>query len=297
MSQKFGRNYSLLISRNSSGSNITDTITINPPFTLEFDIIRNTLTSANICSIRLYNLSANNRNALRRNVSSGWSEPFINVVLRAGYGTNLPIVFSGDVNEAWSVREGVNYVTELKCLDAGFAYVNAQTNLTIPSGTPYRSVIATLINSMATYVTLGAIDPAYKGNTPKQISLTGNPIDILNQLTGYGFFIDNGVGNALTNGSYTLAYPIFTVSPASGLLNIPIIENGVVRFEMIFEPQLNIGAGIQLTSFKNAIFNGSYIVSAIHHKGIISETVCGEAITTGEFVFFKNPVGVQPNAS
>src|ERR1017187_1050595 len=96
---KFGRNYILTVETQNN-----DLLIIQPPFTVEFDITRNTLTSANVCSIRIYNLSQNNRNKIRFNIMD--TGDFRSVQLQAGYGTNLPIIFSGNITQAWSVREG-----------------------------------------------------------------------------------------------------------------------------------------------------------------------------------------------
>lgn len=291
MSTKFGRNYMLTI----TGS--IPTITIGLPFTIEFDITRNTLTSANVCQIRIYNLAPNTRNYLLKNVSSGWGYPFIYVTLAAGYGTNLPIIFSGNVSQGWSVREGVNFITQLECYDAGFAFINGQTSLTVPAGTPYNVIISNLIaslpNGSAPNIKVGAIGN-FPGSTPKQVTYNGNAVQILNQITGGGFFIDKGIGNALNNNEYLESVPLFTVDASSGLLGTPVLEQNIVRFDMIFEPSLNVGAGCQLNSITAANFSGLYQITAVKHRGMISQTVCGDAITTGEFVAYQNLVAV-PN--
>lgn len=291
---KFGRNYTLTV----SGTNFPQPLQVTLPFTIEFDITRNTLTSANVCQIRVYNLSQKNRNALRKNATS-YGFPIVSIVLKAGYGTNLPIIFAGNVSQSWSVREGVNFITQLECFDGGFAFVNGQTNLTIPAGTSYQAIIANLIESLPN-VSVGAIGN-YPGTTPKQITYTGDTIKILNELTGGGFFIDNGVGNALGNHEYTIgisAPPIIDAS--TGLLETPVLEQNIVRFNMEFEPRLNVGTGCQLNSltFNNldtldSNFTGFYKIVAVKHRGMISQTVCGDAITTGEFFSLQSqtPVG------
>lgn len=279
--QKLGRNYSLTI----SGTNFPLPLVISLPFTIEFDITRNTLTSANVCQIRLYNLSPKNRNLLRRNVT-GYSYPYESIVLRAGYGNNLPIVFSGNVSQAWSVREGVNFITQIECFDGGFAFTNGQTNLTVPIGTPTKIVIGNLIQTLPD-VSLGAIGN-YTGVARRGNTYTGNTASILKELTGGGFFIDNGVGNALQNNEYSLgAGPPLLINAAAGLLNTPILEQTIVKFDMIFEPQLVPGNSVVLISATDANFNGTYKITSVKHRGMVSQTVCGDAITTGEFFFNK----------
>lgn len=274
---KFGRNYNLTV----TGTNFSTPLVIGLPFSIEFDITRNTLTSANVCQIRIYNLNETNRNALRKNATS-YGYPITSLVLRAGYGTNLPIIFSGNVSQGWSVREGINFVTQLECYDGGFAFINSQSTLTVPKGTPYNVVIANLIMSLPS-VTIGAIGN-YPGVTPKQITYSGDTIHILNQLTGGGFFVDTGIGNALSTSEYSLGNgPSVVINAATGLLNTPVLEQNIVRFDMEFEPTLNVGSGVNLASSTSANFNGFYKITAVKHRGMISPTVCGDAITTGEF--------------
>src|ERR1044071_7823759 len=96
---KFGRNYQLSI-QTQSGT----TLTVGLPFTLEMDITRNTLTSANVCQLRIYNLSEVNQNQIRFNASDYGS--FRQIELRAGYGEFLTTIFTGNISQAWSFREG-----------------------------------------------------------------------------------------------------------------------------------------------------------------------------------------------
>lgn len=217
-----------------------------------------------------------------------YAYPMINIVFRAGYGTDTPIIFTGNVSQGWSMREGTNFITQLELFDGGFAFINGQTSLTVPKGTSYQSVIASLIQSLPD-VAVGSIGN-YPGTTQKAVTYSGNTIDILNQITGGAFFIDNGVGNSLGNSEYTTAVQSIPVIDASvGLLNTPQLENGIVRFDLMFEPRLNVGTIIQLKSgnLQEALqnnFNGQYKVTSVKHRGMISPTVCGEVVTSLEML-------------
>lgn len=284
MTQKLGRNYSLTI----SGDNFATPITVGLPLTVEFDITRNTLTSANVCQIRIRNLNLIHRNAIRKNVTN-YSYPITNVTLRAGYGDNLPLIFTGNVSQAWSVREGVDYITQIECFDAGFAFVNGQCNLTFPANTPYQTIIAEVMGTLPG-VTIGAVGN-FPGATTKATTYSGATVDILNQLTGGGFFIDLGTGNALGNNETTMAAPLI-IDASAGLLQTPVLEQNIVRFDMLFEPSLTIGRQVTLTSVTEAHFNGTYKITAIKHRGMISQTVSGDAVTTGEFFSLGTQTGV-----
>lgn len=267
---KFGRNYILTVQTQNN-----DLLVIQPPFTIEFDITRNILTSANVCSIRIYNLSQNNRNKIRYNIMD--TGDFRSVQLQAGYGTNLPIVFSGNINQAWSVREGNNFITAIESFDGGFAFANSQANIVFPSGTAQQTVIETLAGSLPN-VALGAIG-SYPGSLSRGAAYSGSATDILRDLTGGGFYIDNGRANCLGD-SECVEGEMQLINSSSGLLGTPIREQTILSFDMIFEPRLIVGQQIQLQTSTAQSFNGFYKVISLKHRGTISQAVCGDAITS-----------------
>lgn len=276
---KFGRNYVLKVSTREGG-----VLTITLPFTIEVDVTRNNLSSANVCQVRVFNLSLKNRNQIRFNVYD--FNTFQSIELFAGYGANPPRIFSGNITQAWSVREGTNFITQIECFGGGFAFANAITNMTFPPNTPQRDVIKSVMKDLP-HTKVGAVGN-YPGATGRSNSYSGSTTDILTQNTGGGFFIDNGFANALGTSEY-IAAPgaLLIVDAQSGLLGTPVLENNIVRFEMLFEPGLNVGSLISLKSGTEASFNGTYKVTGVKHRGMISETVCGSFTTTGEFLKVK----------
>lgn len=269
---KFNRNYELTVTFENGTS-----VLIRPPLTLDLDIIRNTLTSANTCSIRVYNLSEKNRNLIRKDVFDYGLR--MQLQLKAGYGKNLPIIFEGTVSAAWSVREGVDYITTCECFDGGYAFTNAISSAQIPAGTSQRDGIVSLIDGLKVFgVQPGAIG-AIDGTYTRGAAFVGNTIDLLNQLTNGNFFIDNGKANVLSENEYIDGDVPF-ITATSGLLGTPVRQNTFLTFDMIFEPRLLIGQKIRLGSQTNKNFNGFYKVNSIHHRGRISEGAGGSVITT-----------------
>ena len=180
---KFGRNYELAI-QNAGPLPLLVTL----PFTIEIDITRHSLSSANTCNIKIYNLSALNRNNLLFNAYNYGT--FRLVQLKAGYGSSLTNIFTGNIFEAWSVREKVNFITNINCYDGGFAFVNGDININFLAGTPRQTVIETIMN-LVPNVTFGAAG-LFSGVLMKDESYSGNPAQILYEMTGGAFFIDKG---------------------------------------------------------------------------------------------------------
>lgn len=271
---KFGRSYILKVQTQNG-----ETLTIQPPFTVEFDITRNTLTSANVASIRIYNLSPKNRSQIRKDVTNYGD--LRQVQLAAGYGTNLPIIFVGNITQAWSVREGNNFITQIESFDGGYAFANGQTNTTYPAGTQQQTIVENMASSLPG-VTVGAIGE-FSGSITRGNAYTGNTTNLLNALTGGGMFIDNGKVNCLGN-SECLEGEIQIINSDTGLLGTPVREQTILNFDMLFEPRLIVGQKIQLDSLegslKGANFNGFYKIISLKHRGMISAAICGDAITS-----------------
>lgn len=280
---KWGRNYQLSV------QTPTGVVTIEPPLTVEFDVNRASLASASYASFRVYNLSALNRNLLRKNQND--IGDYRKVQFLGGYGTGLAQAFTGNASYLGSYREGNNFITEIQCFGGGTAFNTGTTNTTFPAKTPIPDVIKGIMAKGLPNVTPGVVGN-YPGVLGRGASFSGNTVDLLRELTGGGFFIDNERAHALQDEEYIASYVGFPViSSDSGLLGTPKLDVFKVRLDMIFEPRLQVGQRVTLQSKTDANFNGAYKCTAVHHKGMISEAVCGAVTTSVEMVGFKELVG------
>lgn len=284
-------------------------ITIEPPFTVEFDVTRNNLASTNVGQFKIYNLGR----ATRRKIAKDDYQYSIyrRVQFDAGYGKNLATCFKGNANHIWSVREGVNYITTAEAFDGGDALINGKTDLTVPAGTPVSSVLQTVMSKGLPNTTIGAISKfpdlvggsatgrgnTYSGNTAKLLS--SNSI-----VAGAKFFIDNEKSYLLKDDDYvTGGIPV--ISSDSGLLNTPVRSNQKLFIDILFEPRIQMCQIIQLKSTASISstaklgtadnFNGNYKVVSIHHRGMISDSISGDAVTSlGLWLGDDGPVNLNP---
>lgn len=281
---KFGRNYKIMV-QDKDGT----VLIIQPPFTLELDVIRNTLASACACKLRIYNLNVKTRDSLYFNAYN--TSEFKTIEVMAGYGNNLASIFKGNLTQCWSVREGVNFITQIECFSGGFAFVNGDVNISFPKGTLLSTVIATLMTALPN-VTIGGIGN-FEGTLDKGNTYTGNPADRLFEITGGAFYIDQGKAYARKNNEYFSNIPTTLINYATGLLNTPVLQETIARFEMIFEPTLNLGGLVTVDSETFPGINGYYVITSVKHRGIISPVVSGDLITVGEFSYAKEPIEVE----
>lgn len=264
---------------------------IGLPFTVEFDIHRNSFSSANAASIRIYNLSQDNRNQIRKDQFDYDDQRKVTLV--AGYGDQLALAFEGSISQAWSAREGTNMVTQIESYDGGYAYVNAITNQSYPGQTQFGSIIGSLMDNLAQYgVSKGAVGD-YGGQIPRGNSYFGSTTNVLKEITNGGFFIDNGKSYALKDDE-ALDGNIPLINAQSGLLGTPIKEQQFIRFDMLFEPSLKVAQLVRLESETANHFNGIHKVISLKHTGTISDAVAGTAVTSVGLLpgtFRRVPVG------
>jgi len=287
---KFNRNYQLTIDPDDRQGEIVVTL----PFTIEIDITRTTFSSRNVCQLRVYNLGKEQRNRIRFDNWANLGKPKY-VTLKAGYGDNLVEIFKGNISNAWSVREGVNFISQLEMYAGGYGVSVGKTSFgPYPAGTNHDFIIRDVIEKGIPGVSVGAISGEFLLSIlPRERSFSGSAVQILNDLTGNAFYIDNGRANALKNNEYiqntrslpgiNVATNTIIVSPETGLLGTPLREQTIVHFDMLFEPSLNVGTKVNLQAETEDLFNGQYVVKTVKHRGVISEAVSGTLITTAEF--------------
>lgn len=274
---KLNRDYTMLVQvAELAGSN--NTVQINHPLTLSFDITRNTLASANTGRFQIYNLKESTRRLI---FHERWQTlDYRQIVLRAGYESDrpLPVIFQGNLVSALSYRSGPDWITEIEAFDGGFGILNGQVSQTYPAGVGARDVMRSLMQTMPK-VLLGAIGE-FSRDSSRGLSLSGNSWNYLGQLAGGGdAFIDGEQANVIQRDEYVQKIEGITVlNSATGLIGAQRRFKHRVDATMIFEPRVSVGQKIRLES-SESVNNGDYKVMGITHRGIISGSVGGAATT------------------
>ncbi len=269
---KFGRNYRLRVE--SISGIILD---IKPPFSMEFDVVRNILSSANDANIRIYNLSESTRKQIYKDTST--IGIYRSVELQAGYGDSLSTIFKGNIQRCYSTRQGVDFVSNIVGYDGGFAYVIGQVESSFPQETPFSEVLEEIIKTLPKIEPVVVAAGYSEQNLQRGNTYSGNSADLLGQLTKGQFFVDNERAYVLGDHE-CIKGSIQVITSESGLLSTPIREETILTFDMLFEPRLLIGQLVELKSSTLKNFNGNYKVISLKHRGLISESVCGDAVTS-----------------
>jgi len=255
-------------------------VSLELPFSCEFEIRRQYMASAQTATFRIYNLGEPTRNRLYKDQYD--VTQFRAIQFRAGYASEgfTPLLFNGTVLKASSFRAGasVNFITEIEAYDGAFAMVNGDTSQAFAAGVDVADVIRNL-NKDLPGVSASPIIGTVEGKTKRGSVYTGNTWNNIVQLSNGLAIIDNGQLKVLgENEAIEAEIPVIT--SASGLLGSPRRTNAMIEFDMVFEPRFTVGQIVRLESETNTIFNGTYKVMGFVHSGMISPAVGGERKTT-----------------
>ena len=278
--QKFGRNFRLTIDPKDG----QDPIVVTLPFTCRFWVNQNRYASLNNLSVDLYNLAIGNRkrvyqdrNDLQENIVNGQNLGRRTVTLEIGYGNLLYQVFTGDILQASSAREGVDIVTRIEAFATVFDIASAQTSKTLAPGT-LAALFKSLISDFPTlaYGYVGAWPQAL----PRGVALNGNTWALIQQYSNGQCFIDNGKvyvmqpNEALANGE------IPSLDVSSGILETPRRESAFLTVTTLLEAGIKINQLVNINSVVEPGYNGQYKVVGIQHQGVISAAVSGDCRST-----------------
>lgn len=282
MLNKFGRQYSILI------DTIDDrTIEIKDPFTIEFSCKRNNLASANTANFKIYNLGLKTRDSIYKDKYD--TLIYRKVEFKAGYTDDAPVIFRGNIQEASSMRNGVDVVTEIVAYDGGDAITNSFSAVTVEKGDSKENVLATLVNDLKNVQ--GSTIGTFTETNKRGKVLFGNTATIIKNETDDNFFIDNEKA-ILLNRDEAIDGDILLINAQSGLLESPQRSETQLVFKMLFEPRLKVGQLIKLESQVNSLYNGSYKIIGISHTGTISQSVGGKCETTVNLWLGETPLRV-----
>lgn len=277
---KFGRIFSMLVQGKTADH------TIQSPLTCRFKVNSNSLFSCGTSVFQIYNLASDVRADIYKDAYSQLI--YKRITFAAGYERepSVPIIFQGNVLQAYSYRQGPDWITEISALDGGFAVDNGSINLTKPSPYNFEDVLADAVRAMPN-VKLGVIGTFDLDNS-RGITFGGNPWDLIaakiSPMNGQAF-INKETVNIIRQWEFIEdAGVLDTISVETGMLGTPRLQEAIVKVQMIFEPRLEIAQAVELETLESRM-NGDYKILSLTHSGTISGAVCDSLET--EAVLFQ----------
>lgn len=269
-------------------------IEINFPLTVEFDIYKSTIGSANTAYFNIYNLNEESRSLIvkdrftQNEVKIGQGRR--RIIFRAGYENNLVTCFYGNLVEAFTERKGVDLITRIEAQDSSYEMYNALSNISLDRSVSSQEILNLFIKDLG--LTKGAIGNVFENTgTSRGYIYIGNTYEEIRRLYPNTTFVDNGVINFL-NPNECLTGLIPVINNETGLMGIPRRQEGKIIVESLFEPYILIAQLVEIQSQEDARFDGQYKVLTAHHTGTISGSVDGERTSRFELLIGTDELGV-----
>lgn len=201
----------------------------------------------------------------------------------AGYESEnkTALMFRGNISEAFSYRQGADWITEIDAQSGLYAKVNGKVSMNFPSNFSLTNVLESLGAQLpGVKVKTIANIPAIQSSRGKTI--VGNTWDEINALVSdeYTAYIDNELFSIEDRSKVDIqpGQKEFFINSDSGLLDTPRRYENTIKISILFEPDMNIGDVVNVTS-EEKLFNGKWKVVGIEHQGTISGAVGGDCRT------------------
>jgi hypothetical protein len=222
----------------------------------------------NTLDLKIYNLSASTRGAMKRTGAK--------VVVLAGYARgSTGIIFSGEARTTDHVRASPDIVTHVQCADGEEALRFAVITAAFKPGVSAREVVSGITAAMG----------VNKGNAVEEVervvgaafaagvSFHGKAKDELDALLkklGLTWSVQDGALLVLPAGG-ALPGDAVLISPDTGLVGSPDHATpdkkggpSLLRFRALMAPNLRCGSLVQLQSRE---IHGTYVVQRVVHSG------------------------------
>lgn len=280
--QKIERNYKAIfeIGRIDGGLFYAEeSLTIQYPFTVEFDVNVGTYGAPNVGVFQFYNLNKQDQAKLWVDMYN-LGKKYVIMSFYAGYGDDMPLIFSGKVMSGDSFRDSgsVDTITTIQVMGGFSIFKYGYANSTYQAGTKYSNVIASLLSNIPK-ATVGYLSDSLPKLARNQ-SFMGQTLDLLKrELSGYNIYEEQGELHVLKDKD-VIPGDIITITEKSGLLGTPRRAEQSLEVTTIFEPGLRCSQLVYLSSQYELIKNQTYKIVAIHHHGVISPVISGNLTTT-----------------
>lgn len=282
----------------SNPNQINANVTVELPYTVEFEISRANLSSSQTGDFRLFNLAPEIRDAIKKDIYN--IDQIRAVQFWAGYSNDdshtQPLIFNGTINQAFSQRVGQDWITTIQAFDGGFQMANGYgVAQTVTAGLESQDAIRQLAGTLPGMSAAPIVGNFPTANKRGEVFF-GNVWDLILKKSNGLATIDNGQVKAL-NYNECFAGGLPEINDASGVIGTPRVSGVTIEFEMIFEPGLTVGQIIRLNLSATPTLNRQWKVLGFEHHGKITDSgSAGEAVTTVRLWYSPQSLTIVPGS-
>ena len=287
--RKFNRNYKIVFEVGYRKDLLEyvpqQTIEVQYPFTLKFDVNRGVWSDANTGNFQIYNLGYDVQALLWKDRAD--QTKYVTMWVYAGYENIMPLIFMGDVQECTSYRNGVDFITDIQATDGGYLFQYGFVNKTFSKDTDFKFLIQELLAGVPTckvgYITSNVKQMRKRGRT-----FIGQTMKLLEAYNFDKVFVDNGELHILGEND-VIPGQLMVLNADSGMIGTPRRSETTLNVDTIFEPQLVVAQAINLQSKIYPFLNQNYQIIGLRHYGTISPVECGNLYTSVSLSLGKYP--------
>jgi hypothetical protein len=225
-----------------------------------FDVNKSKSKTPNKCKISIYNLT--------RDSAAYVCQDRNHVLLYAGYGENLSMLFSGEIRKGTQETgvEGADRITTFEAAAGGQGYRSARINKSYASSVKMSEIITELAKSFGVKADLTNIDDS---TLESGFVATGRSADVMAQLAralkfDWYFSDDNKLVISPKNGP--VADQVVLLSPSSGLVGyLKMGKKGSVKGTSLLNTNIRVKYPLRIEGVENGV--GTYLVQSVGHKG------------------------------
>lgn len=247
-----------------------------------FKVNKNSETTANTAVISIYNLSNDTRNKLNK--------VYDTVILKAGYadGDGPKLLFSGNISQSYTKRQGSNLVTTINCGDGLKALVETKFNRGYSAGTSSWDILDDILKSfnLPEKITNRLKNIARKkGNKfANAFSAAGSAKEAMNKIIAsldLEWSIQNGAIKIIEPGDVDDS-PIVYLTSGTGLIGLPVrlynlkrrknvnggedVQLSGWQLEALLFPEIEPGGRVRVEEERSGI-GGEFRVEEIEQRG------------------------------
>ncbi|MCT8349741.1 hypothetical protein LGZ99_21700 [Photorhabdus temperata] len=250
--RQFGRQIKLTIGNTKESIEITN-------LRVTFEVSKTITSEPNPATIRVYNLNQSHRNLIT-------SKTYNKASLAVGYD-ELRVIYTGDIIEAITVHDDLDFIIELTCGDGYEAYTGALVNKTLKAGATDADILSVATKSMK--VDKGVVDLPKDRQLPRGKVLTGNARDIMHKIArnnGANWSVQDGNMIVLPKNKVLTDNEGFVLSQETGMIGSPEKTDDGLQITCLCNPALRIGSLVRIKSIIPE-YNGDYKITELEHTG------------------------------
>lgn len=217
----------------------------------ECSVLKTEHSEPNETELKIFNLTSDSRTFLSRKGTV--------IEIEAGYQDTHGIISKGQINNAVSLNDDVNWETTLKIQDGASAARNVNIQETYKAGTQYQAILNALINKLTAQTEEKEIAPLTRGNIDlstvtgainKPVTFKELAIDRLSELCrswGLRWYIIDGA-LYIVKSNLSISNELIDLNAASGLIGTPEQTEKGYKVVSLLRHEFQPGMAFILTS-------------------------------------------------